>query len=114
MFGVDDTLDEARWKNVQDPIKSMFLALTKAVRSQAAGIRDLDKKYADCISRDTSRRMLQDAFDIVCSKHDATEMLLQIDRKVNEKDVSILAAKLQQVRYKRKLDFVWECSWLIV
>ena len=38
MFGFDELLDESsHWINVQDPIKQMFLAMTKAIRAQSAG-----------------------------------------------------------------------------
>lgn len=35
--------EPASWANVQDPVRQMLSALTKAVRTQAAGIRDLDR-----------------------------------------------------------------------
>ena len=36
--------DENQWVNIQDPIKQMITSITKAVRTQSAGIRDLDRK----------------------------------------------------------------------
>ncbi len=97
MLGLEDIGDDGRWMNVQDPIKGMFLALTKAVRSQAVGIRELDNKYNNLVSYDNARRLIKDTFELCCSKQDATQMLFQIDRRVEEKEFAMLESRFTQV-----------------
>ena len=48
MIGMmDDALDDVHWVNVQDPIKNMFLALSKAIRVQSISIRDLERRLSE-------------------------------------------------------------------
>ena len=96
MFGMDEALDDAHWVNVQDPIKHMFVAITKAIRSQSAGIRDLDRKCSDFVTNDRANNMIQASFDKSCSKQDATQIIYKIDTKANERDVAVLETKLIQ------------------
>lgn len=42
----------AQWTNVQDPVKQMITAITKAVRTQSAGIKDLDRRLSDTATVD--------------------------------------------------------------
>jgi hypothetical protein len=102
MLGVDDMLDDVHWTNVQDPIKQMFLSITKALRVQAAGIRDLDRKCNDYATRDYIQHQLQNVRETTCSKHDATQIIYQLDAKVSAKDFSYLEAKQYQVSRKKK------------
>jgi hypothetical protein len=97
MFGVDDALDDAHWANVQDPIKQMFLAITKAIRSQSAGIRDLDRKCSDFVTNDRANGLIQQAYDKSCSKQDATQIIYKIDTKASEKDLVVVDSRLTQV-----------------
>lgn len=41
---MEDLMEDNQWYNIQDPIKQMITSITKAVRTQSAGIRDLDRK----------------------------------------------------------------------
>jgi hypothetical protein len=97
MIGVDDLLDDAHWVNVQDPIKQMFLALSKAIRVQAASIRDLDRKCSDHLSSDQVHRIVRDSFENSCSKQDAAQLIYQLETKVSERQYSITEAKLEAV-----------------
>lgn len=97
MLGIDDSLDDAHWVNVQDPIKQMFLALTKAIRAQAAGIRDLDRKCQDFVTHDRANMLIQQSFDKSCSKQDATQIMYKLDTRAGEKDVAVLDSRLSQV-----------------
>ncbi len=90
-------MDNAHWVNVQDPIKQMFLSLTKALRVQAAGIRDLDRKYEGLVPIDMAERMIKEQINTCCTKQDATQLIYQIDTKAGEKDVAVLESKLSQV-----------------
>jgi hypothetical protein len=96
MFGIDEALDDAHWVNVQDPIKHMFIALTKAIRSQAAGMRDLDRRCADFVTNDRAQNLIQQSFDKSCSKQDATQIIYKMDSKASERDVAVLESKLLQ------------------
>jgi hypothetical protein len=41
---MDELMEDNQWYNIQDPVKQMITSITKAVRTQSAGIRDLDRK----------------------------------------------------------------------
>jgi hypothetical protein len=41
---MDELMEDHQWVNIQDPIKQMITSITKAIRTQSAGIRDLDRK----------------------------------------------------------------------
>ncbi len=43
---ITPSADSARWANIQDPVRQMITAITKAVRTQSAGIKDLDRKLS--------------------------------------------------------------------
>ncbi len=97
MFGMDDALDDAHWVNVQDPIKQMFVAITKAIRAQSAGIRDLDRKCSEYVTHDRAQGLIQHSIDKTCSKQDATQIIYKMDSKASEKDLAVVASKLDQV-----------------
>ena len=101
MFGVDDALDDAHWVNVQDPIKQMFLAITKAIRSQSAGIRDLDRKCSEFVTNDRAHGLIQQSFDKCCSKQDATQIIYKMDTKASDKELAVVESKLTQVSSSR-------------
>ena len=102
MLGSDDVLDDAHWVNVQDPIKQMFLSITKALRLQAASIRDLDHKCADLPSREYVSHQIRAIQESMCSKHDATQIIYQLEHKATDKEFAALQAKHSQV---------WDVYW---
>ena len=106
MLGADDILDDAHWTNVQDPIRKMFMSLTKEIRAQSAGIRDLDKKYSELITVDAAERLVRDNVSSCCSKQDATQLIYQIDAKATAKEVAVLESKLDQVLSNHILIYV--------
>ncbi len=57
-----DDLEEMQWVNVQDPVRQMITSITKAVRTQSAGIRDLDRKIGLLASTDSVHTIVEDAF----------------------------------------------------
>lgn len=97
MLGADDILDDAHWVNVQDPIKQMFLSITKALRVQASSIRDLDRKCNDLATKDQVQHQLHVLQATVCSKQDATQIIYQLENKIGEKEFATLQAKHLQV-----------------
>jgi hypothetical protein len=56
-----DDLEELQWVNVQDPVRQMITSITKAVRTQSAGIRDLDRKIGFLASTDAVHAMISEA-----------------------------------------------------
>lgn len=56
-----DDIEEMQWINVQDPVRQMITSITKAVRTQSAGIRDLDRKIGFLASTDTVHAMISEA-----------------------------------------------------
>lgn len=96
----EDFLDDKHWVNVQDPIKQMFLSLSKAIRVQGAGLRELDRKSSDYITTDVLKRFLKEQNELHCSKQDATQIIYQLDTKANEKDFHSLENKVNQVKKK--------------
>jgi hypothetical protein len=94
MFGVDDALDDAHWVNVQDPIKQMFLAVTKAIRAQSAGIRDLSRKSEEYVTHERARTLVEESATNLCSKEAATQLIYKMDTKVCQTDFHRLEATL--------------------
>jgi len=103
MLAVDDLLEDTHWINVQDPIRQMFLAISKAIRVQAAGIRDLDAKCSNYVTHDFAQRLIKESADQSCSKQDATQIIYQIESKASSKDVHLLDATVQQVMIRKSL-----------
>lgn len=97
-MNVDDLLDDAHWMNVQDPIKQMFLSITKALRVQSASIRELDRKCSDYVSRDFVKHQLQTLQDSTCSKADGTQIIYQLQNKIDQRDYIALQTKYEKVR----------------
>ncbi len=94
---VDDLLDDSQWRNVQEPIKQMFLSLSKAMRVQSAGLRDLDHRCDRFVTTDAVKDMVNKYTQSFCSKEDATQIIYQLEKKAAEKDVSALEHRLDQV-----------------
>ena len=84
MNSVDDLIDESVWINVQDPVRQMIAAITKAVRTQSAGIRDLDRKIVGLVTKDMLERTVGENMATTCSKHEAKDMVREIDARSNE------------------------------
>ena len=84
MIGVDDLVDESVWINVQDPVRQMITAITKAVRTQSAGIRDLDRKISTLSTKEHAERLVKDAVSSSCSKSEASDIIREMDARSNE------------------------------
>ena len=84
MIGDDDLVDESVWINVQDPVRQMITAITKAVRTQSAGIRDLDRKIATLSTKEHAERLVKDAVTATCSKNEASDIIREMDARSNE------------------------------
>lgn len=93
-----DGLEESEWTNVQDPVRQMFTALTKAVRTQSAGIRDLDRKVGHFVTKDSLDSVVSDLRSKSCSKEDATDIMRHIETKASADVVNNLDSKLNKVR----------------
>ncbi|RYG62680.1 hypothetical protein EON64_17425, partial [archaeon] len=94
MSTVDDLLDDAHWANVQDPIKQMFLSLSKAMRVQASAIRDLDRRCNERVTIDQASRLIQEDMCRMVSKQDAKELVFQIEAKASARDLRHLQEEL--------------------
>jgi GTP cyclohydrolase I len=69
-LGSSDGLREpSSWANVQDPVRQMLSALTKAVRTQAAGIRDLDRAVERLPSRANVDQTVTEAIAACATKN---------------------------------------------
>lgn len=78
MSGFDDIVDESVWVNVQDPVRQMITAITKAVRSQSVSIRDMDRKLNNFTTKDALERKIEDVMKETCSKKDANQIINNI------------------------------------
>lgn len=101
LIGADDMMDEAMWTNVQDPVRQMFLTMTKAIRTQSAGLRDLDRKIGYLISRDSAEKLVIESTSKCCSKSDAAEIMIHVESKAHHSSnlVATVDEKLSRVRY---------------
>lgn len=54
--------EDIQWINIQDPIKQMITSITKAVRTQSAGIRDLDRKIGYLASTESTQALVESTF----------------------------------------------------
>ena len=97
LTGLEDLLDDLHWKNVQEPVKQMFLALSKAIRIQSAGLRDLDHRCDHFTSKEEVHCLLSEKLTQVVSKEDGKEMLHLIDKKVDIKKYEKLEQQLELV-----------------
>lgn len=84
MQGVDDLIDESVWVNVQDPVRQMITAITKAVRTQSAGIRDLDRKVSGLVTTDILDRVVHANISKVSTKGELKDMAREMDARTNE------------------------------
>jgi len=84
MQGVDDLVDESVWVNVQDPVRQMITAITKAVRTQSAGIRDLDRKVSGLVTTDILDRVVQSNISKVSTKVEVKDIVREMDARTNE------------------------------
>jgi len=98
MIGMmDDAFDDVHWVNVQDPIKNMFLALSKAIRVQSSSIRDLERRLSEMPTERDAGSMIQRAIEGVCSKQDATQILYQLDNKASSKEMHTMESRYSQL-----------------
>ena len=78
-----DELDQpsapANWQNVQDPVRQSLSALTKAIRTQSAGLLDLDRKLQAVVTHDSVGQMVDEAVRDLCSK----QVIVQFTRYNN-------------------------------
>jgi hypothetical protein len=65
---VEEQAGTSQWVNVQDPVKQMISAISKAIRTQSAGIRDLDRKVASAVTTDQLEKQVSDLLSLCCSK----------------------------------------------
>jgi hypothetical protein len=84
MQGVDDLIDESVWVNVQDPVRQMITAITKAVRTQSAGIRDLDRKVNGLVTTDILDRVVHTHISKVSTKTEVKDVVREMDARTNE------------------------------
>lgn len=92
LFEPDEIIDDANWINVQGPIRQTFSALTKAVRSQACGIRDLDRKLDTMITEENAILLSQ---KLCCSKKMGEDLQRT---KASADDVVILEQSLREAQ----------------
>ena len=83
MSGFDDVVDESVWVNVQDPVRQMITAITKAVRSQSVSIRDMDRKLNNFTTKDVMERTVEDVLRETCSKSEANQMLHDMEKQTH-------------------------------
>jgi hypothetical protein len=82
----DDLRDDSI--NVKEPIKQLFSSLTKAIRSQSSGIRDLDKRMC---TKDEATILAATKVE-ECKKY-ASNMMRIIDTKVSIDDLLLVDNK---------------------
>eukprot|EP00981_Chlorochromonas_danica_P004287 scaffold865_cov160-Ochromonas_danica.AAC.6 len=92
---MEDGLDQMNWQMMQDPMKQIFLSFSKALRVQAASLREVDRKCAALLSPDQVGRLIRESFDQVCTKQDATQLIYQLEAKVDQKDFNDLEDKVE-------------------
>ena len=100
---VDDILDDAHWTNVQDPVRQMFSSLTKAIRTQSVGVRDLDRKIGYLISKEQVDHLMSNLEMRCCNKEDATDIMKHVDSKASHEVVAGIDAKLSKVNLRLML-----------
>ena len=80
--------------NNQDPVKQMFTTITKALRTQSIGIRDLSRKCDENLSKHAFENALADISNKYCRK----EKVSDINVKLNEKsDQTYVISELDKV-----------------
>ena len=73
----------AQWTNVQDPVKQMITAITKAVRTQSAGIKDLDRRLGDAATVELLDQRLEATMRAVANQVEG--QLLQLGESLKRK-----------------------------
>lgn len=72
----------------QDPVKQMFTAITKALRAQSIGIRDLCRKCDENVSKRSLDLLLIDISSTYCKKEEIAGFLEQLNEKPNQQQVT--------------------------
>lgn len=96
---LDISMEDVVWTNVQLPVQHMFLSLTKALRVQAAAIKELDSKCKSFATKEQLQQSVGSITENTCSKHDATQIIYQLESKVSERDYNSTQAKLFKVSF---------------
>lgn len=85
MLGIDDMIDESVWVNVQDPVKQMITAITKAVRTQSTAIRDIDRKINNnLVTNDVLDKQINTNLSKVSLKTEIKDIVREMDLRTNE------------------------------
>eukprot|EP01036_Dinobryon_divergens_P026719 gene26719-35398_t len=87
------------WVNIQEPVREMFIALSKGQRVLAGSIKDLDVKQST-LSKELAAefgRALRQLQERSCSKDDGTQMLMELGRKANEDSLNQLREEIHKV-----------------
>ena len=92
----DDILDDFQWQNVQEPVKIMFTALTKAIRTQAVDIRDLDRRLSNAVTTENASRLVIDGVNKCYSRDQGHDLEIITSRKADLHYVDSLETRLSQ------------------
>ena len=89
---MDAKLESSEWRNVQDPVKQMITAITKAVRTQSAGMKDLDKRLDAMTTIDLLERRIAEVLSTVSEQvtRNINPVHDTLKKKVNISDLSTL------------------------
>jgi len=90
----DDLLDETKWVNVQDPVRQMLTSMAKAIQTQAAGIRELDKRNEYLVSRELAEKLILEGISKCSSKHDFVMLSGHVESKASLEALSSLDSRL--------------------
>jgi len=93
-------MDDFQWVNVQDPVRHMITSITKAVRTQSAGIRDLDRKMGFVATNDELHRTVSDAVSRCFSKQEASRLVESVNKKADIDAVAGIETNLMQVSHQ--------------
>jgi hypothetical protein len=96
------------WTNVQDPVKQMITAITKAVRTQSAGIKDIDKRVDAMPTNDILNRRLEEVLRVASDeiRSQLKPVGESMKKKANVSDLSAL--ELNTLAMAKQLDKINE------
>lgn len=90
----EDLVDDIHWVNVQDPVRQMLTSISKAIRAQSSGIRELDKKTEFLVSRDLAEKLILDGISKCSSKHDFAMLSGHVESKASLEALSSLDSRI--------------------
>lgn len=101
--GLEDALPtdiSPSWTNIQEPVRQMISAITKAVRTHSAGIAELDRRIGLLPQEETVFRLIESALRDYCSKRDAADIIKLMDERSDDTSSSLRAieSRLSGVR----------------